>query len=112
MSEELNPLLKSIKNTFDSCLATAIAKNNDYAGDEDPLNNLRRSLDLGIEPFLGVIIRLKDKESRRDRLAKGISPKVKNESLRDTMVDSIVYNAIGIFLLDEAEAKARVQSVR
>lgn len=112
MQDELNPLLKSIKNTFDSCLATAVAKNNDYAGDEDPLNNIKRSSDLGIEPLIGVFLRLKDKESRRDRLAKGIKPKVKNESLRDTLVDSIVYNAIAIFLLDEAEAKAKVEAVR
>ena len=52
--------------------------------------------------ILGVIIRLGDKMSRIERLFKDPkSQKIKNESIRDTLLDILNYSAMAIMLLDE-----------
>jgi hypothetical protein len=76
-------------------------KNADYADDADPLSNFRRSAKLGIDPFMGTLVRLSDKWSRIEQLASGKDPQ--NESLRDSLVDSAVYALIAVLFLDERE---------
>ncbi len=75
-------------------------KNHDYATDGDPLSNLRRATQLGVEPWRGVLVRLTDKWSRIEQLASG--KKAKNESLRDSLIDNAVYSLLAILLLDES----------
>lgn len=79
-------------------------KNHDYSSDVDPLSNFRRSAQFGVEPWRGVLVRLSDKWSRIEQLAGG--KEAKNESLRDSLIDSAVYALLAILLLDDAAAMA------
>lgn len=75
-------------------------KNQNYANDKDPLSNLRDSLELGIDPFLGCMIRMSDKWSRLKQLASG-KPDVVGESIADTLVDLASYSLIAAILWEE-----------
>ena len=92
---------------FDALLAEVAAlhngKNHDYAHDTDPLSNLKRAQLIGVDPFIGVIVRLSDKWSRLEQLVSGKTPK--NESIRDTLMDNAVYSLLAILLMDEKAAK-------
>jgi hypothetical protein len=74
-------------------------KNHDYSRDSDPLSNLRSAQRLGVDPVKGVLIRLSDKWSRLEQLSSGKVPK--NESMRDTLIDTAVYSLLAVLLLDE-----------
>ena len=76
-------------------------KNHDYSGDDDPLRNLRTPTKLGIDPFIGVLIRLEDKWSRLEQFAKTGILEVENEKIEDTLMDNAVYSLLGILLLRE-----------
>jgi len=91
-------LLDEIKALHDS-------KNHDYAENDDPLSNLRRSEAFGIPAWKGVLVRLTDKWSRIEQLAAGKEPK--HESLRDSLIDNAVYSLLAVLLLDEQERARR-----
>lgn len=76
-------------------------KNHDYAGAGDPLRNFRKSLEQGIEPWRGVMIRLSDKWSRLESFCKQDKLAVKDESVEDTLLDNAVYSLIAILLRKE-----------
>ena len=78
-------------------------KNYDYAQDQDPLSNFRKSLALGVEPWRGILVRMSDKWSRIEQLTTGKVPK--NESLRDSLIDTAAYSLLAILLLDEQERR-------
>jgi len=101
MTTRRNPkfdaLLREIERLHES-------KNHDYAQNADPLSNLRRASAFGIDPVLGVLVRLSDKWSRIEQLASGKTPK--HESLRDSLIDNAVYSLLAVVLLDERAAPA------
>ena len=67
----------------------ASGKGKDYGNDEDNLANLTACRSMGIEPWVGTTIRMRDKEKRIDSfLTKG---ELENESLEDAIWDSAVY---------------------
>jgi len=74
-------------------------KNHDYSKASEPLSNFRRSRDLGVEPWKGVLVRMSDKYSRIEQLANGKNPK--NESMRDSLVDLAVYSLICVLLRED-----------
>jgi hypothetical protein len=76
-------------------------KNHDYAGDEDPLKNLRASERLGLTPFMGVMVRLQDKASRLEQFAKSSELMVKDESVIDTLIDQANYSILAAILYME-----------
>lgn len=76
-------------------------KNHDYAGESDPLKNLRSPKRIGIDPFVGVMIRLQDKWSRLEEFLNSKTLLVKNESVEDTLMDNAVYSLLAIILLRE-----------
>ena len=81
-------------------------KNHDYAG-KDPLSNLR---EFG---WKGVVVRLGDKWRRIRNYAKQGDLKVKEESLKDTLMDNAVYSLLCIILYeDEKEKKNRSKNFR
>jgi hypothetical protein len=81
-------------------------KNFDYASRQNPLANFEECRGFGVEPHVGVFVRMSDKWSRLKQLIGGKSPK--NESVRDTLIDLAVYALINVILLeDEERAKAR-----
>jgi len=80
-------------------------KNHDYAGADDPLKNLRAPTRIGISPFTGVLVRLQDKWSRIEQFANSGELFVKDESVKDTLMDNAVYSLLAIILYDEEHAK-------
>ena len=74
-------------------------KGRDYGSDEDPLQNLRASVNLGIHPWIGCLIRMNDKIFRLNRFAKKSS--LKNESAIDSLRDIAVYSLLATILLEE-----------
>ena len=89
-----NPLLMSLAETFNACLLTAVAKNNDYGGtNNDPFSNFRNSTIAGVSVEKGILVRLMDKMSRVSTLLDK-EALVKDEAITDTIEDAINYLAI------------------
>ena len=80
-------------------------KNHDYAGEKDPLKNLRACARLNLDPFLGVLVRLQDKWSRLEECVISGQLMVKEESVIDTLMDNAVYSLLGIILYEEKKKK-------
>lgn len=79
-------------------------KNHDYSGTADPLKNLRAPTRIGIDPFIGVLVRLQDKWSRLEQFANSGELLVKGESVIDTLMDNAVYSLLAIILYEEQKA--------
>lgn len=75
-------------------------KSNDYANSEDPYINFKLSAEqVGITPGQSVEVLIATKQARlKELLGKGKDPK--NESVRDTLIDRIVYSIIAVVLFD------------
>jgi len=93
-------------------------KNSDYSKSGDPLSNFRLCEDFGIPAWMGVIVRISDKYSRITQLAskilQGENAAVKDESLKDTLIDLANYSLLAIILLEEwlKSKKAKVNASR
>lgn len=74
-------------------------KSRDYGTGEDPIQNLRASVQLGIEPWKGCLIRMNDKMFRLSKFAK--YNKLTNESAIDSLNDIAVYAILCRILLEE-----------
>lgn len=83
------------------------AKNHDYAGEADPLRNLRMCEAAGIEAWKGVVVRLTDKLARLQGFAKTGELKVADESIIDTFKDMAVYSLLGLILYEETLSPER-----
>lgn len=86
-------------------------KNHDYAGESDPLKNLRSSDRLGLPPFTGVMVRLQDKWSRLESFMTQGELLVKDESVEDTLMDNAVYSLLAIILLREAKKADQMEDL-
>ena len=87
---------EKIRQFFEDGMALLQAKGHDYAGDADCLGNLRR---FGL---YGIIVRLSDKFSRLEQFAKSGELKVRDESVKDTLMDIANYCYLGrLFLGDD-----------
>lgn len=75
-------------------------KNANYSKDNDPLSNLRMCESFGVPAWIGVLIRMGDKWSRIQELAKG-KPDLVGENIQDTLQDLAVYSLLAIVLLEE-----------
>ena len=63
-------------------------KNNDYSGGvDDPFANFKDSTILGIEPELGIILRVLDKVKRIQTFIKKGELQVKGEPVKDAIID-------------------------
>ena len=75
-------------------------KNADY-GAGSPLGNFMEARKIGIEPWQGALVRMTDKYSRVMSLAGGREPAVKEESIKDTLIDLANYALLTIVLMEE-----------
>jgi len=82
-------------------------KNHDYAGTEQPLNNLREVVGMGIPAWVGVGVRLSDKYTRMKNFIKNREFEFKEESLKDTMMDMAVYALLCIILFEEEQTEGQ-----
>ena len=86
---------------IDQIVQTRKGKGKDYGDGEDSLSNLRECTRIGIQPMVGVFIRMEDKMARvRSFINKG---NLENESVRDSLLDLSVYAILAQILLDEQE---------
>ena len=92
-----HPMFYELLNTIGDLHAR---KNSNYADDNDPLSNLRACERIGIPALTGVLVRLQDKWSRLEQLAKG-KPDLVGESIEDTLMDNAVYSLLAIVLIRE-----------
>ena len=75
------------------------AKQTDYGRDDDPFANIRGSSEWGIPPWVGSLVRATDKIKRLQKAARG--GKLRNESVKDSLLDLIVYAVIALILWEE-----------
>lgn len=86
-------MLSSIEHTFKTALDIISKKNADYGADADPFRNFRTAEVLGLSVEKAILVRLMDKISRINNLLER-EARVSDESMADTLVDSIAYLAI------------------
>jgi hypothetical protein len=68
------------------------AKNHDYrGGSEDPFANFRDSKGLGVDPVIGIMLRMRDKQQRIKSFVETGQLKVKDEGVKDAVLDQINY---------------------
>ena len=93
-------ILKELKKLHD-------AKNSDYAQIKRPLSNLQMCEEFGLPAWMGVLVRLGDKFSRLQQLARkelqGEGATVKSETIMDTFNDMAVYSILARILYEEAK---------
>ena len=89
----LSQMHQSMRNTFDECFDTSLAKSNDYSKGENTYRNFEGSVRIGISVQKGILLRLQDKMIRLENLLESDTPKVA-ESIEDTISDAINYLAI------------------
>jgi len=83
-------------------------KNVDYSGGStDPFANFRGSLNYGVEPEIGIAIRIGDKFKRVEAFIKNGALAVEDESALDSIQDSINYLVLMAGLIHERKAKGR-----
>lgn len=78
-------------------------KQADYGRGDDPFANIRGSLDWGIPPHVGALLRMNDKVRRLQTwVANGT---LANEGAEDSMRDIAVYAVIALVLLEDETTK-------
>ncbi len=85
--------------------ALHLRKAADYGRADDPLANLRKSREVGIDPCLGAWLRAKDKVQRIDSFF--LKGTLTNESLEDSLLDLAAYCLLALTLRRE-EALGRL----
>ena len=105
-SEAFYRLLDDMKKVHDM-------KRHDYASKEDVFKNFRTCEMGGIPAWKGCAIRIGDKFSRLMSFVKQEELKVKDESIRDTLIDMANYAIICAILFDETkqEPKTRLEQM-
>ena len=103
MTEYFNPQ-ECLDELHAKCKAIMAAKNHDYRGGSgDPYNNFRGSINLGIDPIVGILLRVQDKLMRIQTFADKGQLKVKGESIEDALMDVTNYMALIFGLVKEKQ---------
>ena len=112
LARSFNPLkcrILSEDNPFDAELIKMLdifrAKNADYSGSDqkDPLKNFKSAAELGVDPFVGILIRMSDKWMRIQNLTRTGKQSVKDEALEDTLRDLANYAILAIMAMKDAK---------
>lgn len=81
-------------------------KNADYSGGStDPFANFRGSLNFGVEPEIGIAVRVGDKFKRVEAYIKNGALAVQDESVIDSITDSINYLVLMAGMIIERQEK-------
>lgn len=75
-------------------------KNADYAASDSPFANFEQSLEFGIDPLVGLFIRMGDKFQRLKAFTVNGQLEVENESVDDALKDIIGYAVIALGMLE------------
>lgn len=74
-------------------------KQRDYGTDDDPLHNIRGSVDWGIPAWVGAMVRAQDKVKRLQTLS--CTGQLSNEGAEDAFKDLAVYAILALILFRE-----------
>ena len=88
-------LIQSLKASHKAELELVQAKNRDYASDQDPFANFRMFGELGF------LVRMSDKLMRVKQIFEQGKISVKDESIKDTLMDLSNYSNLLIAYLDD-----------
>jgi hypothetical protein len=98
-------------NDFDQIIAEMremhIKKRTDYGRIDDPYANVRASEAFGIPGWVGALTRQQDKTRRLQKFV--TEGNLANESVEDSLLDSIVYGVIALALWRELNATQKGQ---
>ena len=84
-------------------------KSADYGTTRDQLANLRSAEKFGVPAWVGVAIRMGDKDQRiQSFLEKGV---LANESLEDSLIDHAVYSILRVLLYREEQARQKTTRI-
>ena len=84
-----------------------LKKRTDYGRTDDPYANVRASEAFGIPGWVGALIRQQDKTRRLQKFV--TEGNLVNESVEDSLLDSIVYGVIALALWRELNATQKRQ---
>lgn len=90
-----------------SILALMKNKNKDYTAGGGPFANFEQAKDFGVDPLLGLSLRMGDKFKRVQSYFKNQSLAVKSEGIEDAYRDLIGYSLIALAMLQEKKHKGQ-----
>ena len=99
--EQRSELSRRYYEILEEMIAIHDSKRHDYADSEDIFLNFRTSEMMGVPAWKGVCIRLGDKFSRIMGFAKKERLEVKDESIKDTLIDMANYAIIALILYED-----------
>ncbi len=106
MIDSQTKFLTRLAQLYDNNVQISSRKNSDYAGEDDPFANFRVCEALGIPAEVGLLVRMTDKLSRISNLIKpGVTAKVADESVLDTLADLANYSMILRMYLENKNEK-------
>ena len=104
----IEQLEKLHKETSQKCLEIMLKKNSDYTGgekSEDIFANFRTSEVLGVNPVIGIMLRVMDKIQRIRSFTEDGQLKVQEESVDDACEDVVNYMILAKAMLKEQRQK-------
>ena len=97
-------LLKFAEDTFEEMVVIMKNKNKDYtAGSKSAFANFEASADFGIDPVVGLSVRMGDKFKRVQSFCRAGQMAVPGEAVEDAFKDLIGYSVIALAMLSERE---------
>ena len=101
MAAEIHPSSQRFHDILNELGALHDKKQLDYGTPTDPFANVRGSLDWGITPWVGALVRASDKFKRLQKFAR--HGKLANEAVEDSFRDLAVYAIIVLVLFEEQQ---------
>jgi hypothetical protein len=94
-----------IQSFYNDAINILKKKNADYANSQDPFKNFKFAAIANIDVSKAILVRILDKLARINNLIEKGTNTVKDETVNDTIIDSINYLAIlGAWLIELKEA--------
>jgi hypothetical protein len=93
--------LAFLEQTFNDMQTLIKKKNTDYTAGGGPFANFEESLGYGVDPLVGLSVRIGDKIQRLKSFCKSGKLEVENEGAEDIFKDLIGYSCIALGMLKE-----------
>lgn len=85
---------------FNEMVALMRQKNSDYSHGDSPFANFEQSLEFGVDPLVGLFLRMGDKFQRLKAFTATGQLEVENEGVDDALKDIIGYAVIALGMLE------------
>lgn len=98
--------LQRLEEEYAKNVAISRVKNQDYANENDAFANFKACSSYGVDPKMGIIVRMTDKLVRVSNLLNK-EAKVKDESIGDTLSDLANYAMILKLFIESEEVRTQ-----